>query len=203
MFWAALRRNSISDCTLKNAACGVRITLGVAEQSCVGDGLDRQHVKTGAGKYSTIECAKQIVDVDHRAARGVDQKRACTHAAEHAGVDHAAGLVVERRMQADDVALREQAGEVGALDVRRKVAVDQVGIARDHALEDVARNVRHALADAAQPDDAQRHVARAPERARRKVVPLAGLDVAVVRRRRCGSAPARATSACVDTSPTP
>ena len=78
---------------------------GVAEQPRIHNWLDRQHVKARAGKYSTIECAKQIVDIDHRTTRSVDQKRSRSHASENFGIDHAAGLVVERRMQADDIAL--------------------------------------------------------------------------------------------------
>ncbi len=83
-------------------------------------------------------------------------------------------------MQRDDVARAEYLGQVAALDVSRKIAVDEVGIAGDDAVEHVAADVRHPLADTAQPHDAERHVARAAQRSRREVVPLAGVDVAVV-----------------------
>ena len=83
-------------------------------------------------------------------------------------------------MQRDDVALGEHAGEVAALDVRGKVAVDDVGIAGDDAPEHVATDVRHPLADPAQADDAERHVADPAERSGRKVVPFRRVDVAMV-----------------------
>ena len=83
-------------------------------------------------------------------------------APKHVGVDHAARLGVERHVQRDDVALARTARRGCARSTYAgKVAVDEVGIAGDDALEHVARDVRHPLADAAQADDAERHVATA------------------------------------------
>ena len=95
-------------------------------------------------------------------------------------------------MLTTSLAANKRAEIGGTLDVGRKVAVDEVRIAGDHALEDVARDVRHPLADASQPDDAQRHLARAAERPRRQVMPAARHECRGDRRRRCGSAPAPA-----------
>ena len=47
-----------------------------------------------------------------------------------------------------------------AFDERRKVTVNQVRVIRDHALEQVARHVRHALTDATEPDNADGHLGR-------------------------------------------
>src|SRR5438132_455129 len=64
--------------------CSVRRQdhLRMMQQSAIsGDRLDRQDIQRGAGKYSTIECAKQMVDIDDCAPRSVDQKRAAPHSA--------------------------------------------------------------------------------------------------------------------------
>src|SRR5208283_2650642 len=156
--------------------------LRMAEQRTFGGNrLDWQHVEPGSGKYSTIECGKQIVDDHDGAAGGIDEVRTGAHAREGSRIDHAAGLRGERDVRADRVALGKQAPEIGgALDVRRKIPVDEIGIEGEHAAKHVARQVRHAFADAAEPDDAQRHVCGAPQRSGRQVMPAAGADVAMV-----------------------
>jgi hypothetical protein len=55
-----------------------------------------------------------------------------------------------------------------------------IGVIGDDALEHVARNVRHALADTAQANDAERQFGGAAHRSGRHEVPLAGADMAVV-----------------------
>jgi hypothetical protein len=65
-------------------------------------------------------------------------------------------------------------------DVRRKIAVDQVRIAGDHAAEAVARQVREPFADAAQAEYADGQIAGATNRPRRQIAPTPGLHVAVV-----------------------
>ena len=67
-----------------------------------------------------------------------------------------------------------------ALDVRREVAVDDYGSQATTRLNTLRADVRHALADAAEADDAEGHVADPPQLARRQVMPLAGMDVAVI-----------------------
>src|SRR4029077_18205244 len=50
--------------------------LRMAEQRTLsGDRLDRQYVQSGPGKYSTIECRKQIVNIDDCAACGIHDVR--------------------------------------------------------------------------------------------------------------------------------
>ena len=99
----------------------------------------------------------------HGAAGGVHQIRSRPQLPQHLGVDQGARLGVERRVQRDHVGLAEESLEVGALDVGRKVAVDEIGIAGDDPLENVARDVRHALADAPEAHDAERHLACAAQ----------------------------------------
>ena len=82
-----------------------------------------------------------------------------------------------------------------------KVAVDDVRVAGDHAAEDVARDVRHALADAPEAEDAEGELGRARKPAGRGVVPLPGADVAVVAT--AGGAPARAPSRARASRPRP
>ena len=96
----------------------------------------------------------------------------------------------------------EQGVEPDALDIRGKVPVDDVRVAGDHACEAVARQVRKALADAPEPEDADRQVAGTPDRPRRKVTPAACAHVAVVEGKWRINASVIA-SACVATSPTP
>src|SRR5258706_6673693 len=114
--------------------------LRVAEQRVAGgDRLDRQDVQPGAGKYSTIECRKQIADLDHRAARRVHEIRSWTHPCQHVSADHATGFDVERDVNAHDVARREQSAEIRrALDVCGKVAVDEGRVERRYPLGHVA-----------------------------------------------------------------
>src|ERR1022692_4271577 len=107
-----------------------------------------------------------MVDRDYGATRGVNQERSRPHAPEHALVDHAARLVVERRVHAHRVALLEERAQVSGLDIRREVAVDEVGVAGNDALERVARDMPHALADAAETDDPERHLAGASQPSR-------------------------------------
>ena len=103
---------------------------------------------------------------------------------------------VERRMQRHDIGLRARAPPASARARRTpgKSPSIRYGSYATTRLHDVARNMRHPLADAAEPDDAERHLARAAQRARRQVMPAAGADVVVVARRRCAArrAPARA-----------
>src|SRR5205814_2125704 len=90
----AIIRSSV-DLPLHAEKCRVRRQdhLRVAEQRTLGGNrLDRQHVKSGAGKYSTIECCKQIVSVDDRAARGVYDIGTGLHSRENGRVDHASRL---------------------------------------------------------------------------------------------------------------
>ena len=44
-----------------------------------------------------------------------------------------------------------------ALNERREISVDQVRVIRDYTLEKISRNMRHALANAAESHDAERH----------------------------------------------
>ena len=84
-------------------------------------------------------------------------------------------------MDADDVAGGEKADEIGcALDIGGKIAIDEIWIAGEHALEDIARDVRHPLADATEADDAQRHLTGALELSGRQVMPLTRANVAMV-----------------------
>jgi hypothetical protein len=83
-------------------------------------------------------------------------------------------------VKGDGVGRFEQLLESDLLDVLREVAVDQVRVVGDHALEDRLRVVREALADAAQAQDADSHFLRARDRARAAVVPVAAVYVAVV-----------------------
>src|SRR5262252_3298342 len=155
----------------------------MAEQPGFGrNRLDRQDVQSGTGKYSTIECGKQIVEIYDRAACRVDDPGPSSHALEEIAPDHVPRFCVERRVNADDVARCEESRRIGhALDIGRKIAVDEIRIACDHTPECIAREIRHALADAPQSEDAERELARAAQRHPwTQVVPAPRLDITVV-----------------------
>src|SRR5215470_17319133 len=115
----------------------------MAEQPGFGrDRLDRQDVQSGPGKYSTIECSKQIVGVHDCAARRVDDPGSPSHAIEELASHHAAGLRRERSMDADEIARGEQTDRiVYPFNIGRKVAVDEIRIACKHTLECIAREM--------------------------------------------------------------
>jgi hypothetical protein len=83
-------------------------------------------------------------------------------------------------VQRDHVGFAEELVLADALDVGREVAVDEVRIASDDGAENVARDVRHALADAPETEDAERELGGPREAAGAGVVPATGLDLAVV-----------------------
>jgi hypothetical protein len=164
--------------------------------------LDRQHVERKPLQDPTLQCEQCGVDVDHRATRGIDEIRARFHHAQQRYAHHVSRFHVERHVQRHDVALSEGFGQRDPLDVCGEIAVDNVRIARDYPLEHIAADMRHALADSPEPDDAQRHVAGAAQFPRRKVMPLPRIDVAMVGNDVAIIANASA-NACVATSPTP
>ncbi len=155
---------------------------GCAEQRRIPrHGLLRQDVERGAGQRSGFQRRDERGQVDHRAARRVDEEGPALDRAEECRVHHAARLGIERRVQRNDVGLRGKVGERGgALDVGREVAVDEIRVVGNDLLEHVARDVRHPLADAPQAHDAQHQPGRAAHRSRRHEVPLARVDIAVV-----------------------
>ena len=85
-------------------------------------------------------------------------------------------------MQRYRVGLRKQFFLADAFDIGRKIAVDDVGITGDHTLETVAADVRHALADAAEAQNADGHVGNALHLAGAREMPFPGLDVPIVER---------------------
>src|SRR5450830_1774857 len=85
-------------------------------------------------------------------------------------------------MQRYGVGLRKQFFLADAFDIRRKIAVDDVWIAGDHALETVAADMRHSLANAAEAQNADCHVGNTLHLAGRREMPLSGLYVPIVER---------------------
>ena len=70
--------------------------------------LGIEYIQTSAAQLARNQGRVQRSLVHLLAARGVDEQRAVFHARDEAGVDHLARLRRQRRMQADDVALRQQ-----------------------------------------------------------------------------------------------
>ena len=205
MFCADLRRSSRSDSTEKNAACGVRITPRVPEEPrACRHGLHRQHVEAEPREHAGVERGERSVHVDDGAARGVDEERA-----------RASPRAAPRRPIMPRVsALSGTCSETTSLSpnssarLRRSTKAGKspsmmYGIAGDDALEHVAADVRHPLADAPEADDAERHVADAAQGPGRQVMPLPRVDVAMVGDDVARSSARASASACVATSPTP
>ncbi len=139
-------------------------------------GLQRlavEDVEAGMADMATLQRLDHRRLIDQRAARGVDQDRAGLHPRDARLVEKAAGLVVEHKIERDDVGLLQKRIKLdhwhAHIGSRRAIPGDHV---EAHALGDA----RHLGADAAQSDDAERlaeHL-HAFER-----LPGAGADVAI------------------------
>ena len=112
---------------------GVAITVGMPEQRMVGTRrLDREDVERRTAQTPAAERVDQRRLVDQRGARRVDEARSGLHARQRRGVDHPPGLVAHRRMQADEVATRQQRFEVDRLDIlRQNRAGGQIRVVHD------------------------------------------------------------------------
>src|SRR5262245_43453119 len=71
-------------------------------------GLMLEHVEAGAGDLPLFQGTRERRLVDDRPARGVDQERGRLHQLQFPLADLMARLGIERRMQRDEIRLREQ-----------------------------------------------------------------------------------------------
>ncbi len=105
---------------------------------------------------AALERCDQRRLVDQRSARGVDQQRARLHAGELRRADDAARALRQHEMQADDVGLRQQlvlrdiGRAAGGGFLRRQVLAPG-----DHLHAEHGAVARHALAELAEPHQAQ------------------------------------------------
>ena len=115
-----------------------------------------EDVERRAGQRAVLDPGQHGVQaLHHAAARQVDQERARFHGRDPAAVDHAAGLIGERRVQAHGVGAPEQRVELHQLDVqppgRGRVGVRVVRQQRD---PERTEQPGERLADVAEADDA-------------------------------------------------
>ncbi|CAM4433948.1 hypothetical protein STPA111741_17515 [Stenotrophomonas pavanii] len=116
--------------------------------------FDREHVQRGTADVAAGQRCVQRVDVDHGAARGVDQVRALAHLRQLGAADHPLRGRGLRHVQGDDVGAGQQVVQAGR---GTRIAQRQLGF---HVVEDhlhAQRFGQHADlgADVAIADDAQ------------------------------------------------
>ena len=117
-------------------------------------------------QYSRIERRQQHRQVDH-ARRATCSRASCparAAAKNRASTSPRVSALSGVCSETTSAGLASSVSERDALDVGGEVAVDQVGVVGDDALEDVARHVRHPLADAPEADDAERELRGAAQR---------------------------------------
>jgi hypothetical protein len=115
-------------------------------------------IEAGAGDPALLQRARQRRRVDDRPARSVDQKRAGLHRLQRHLTDQAAGLRDERRVNRDEIALRQQRRKIdlaGAeFSLRRRIGQDVV--VDDRHPQPASRHLGQATTDAAETDQAER-----------------------------------------------
>lgn len=122
---------------------------GVQQGMVNGQGrLDFEHVNARAAQPAFVQCGGQSGGIHHRAAGGVEQQRAGLHAGDGFGADEAAGGVVQRAVQAEDVRLRQHLCQ---RQVGDKVGVGLVAVVAggDHPAAEGVEQLRHPGADGA------------------------------------------------------
>ena len=162
--------------------CGVRITLGrpISGLSSGSSGplFGGEHVQRRAGQMAGLQCLVQRVDVDHGAARGVDQDGPATHAADGLGVHDVLGGLATRHVQRDHVGLFQQLVQRAG---GARIAQRQLGfhVVEHHAHAQAFGQRADLRADIAVAHDAQRLAARF-ESAGRALVPMAQMHARVL-----------------------
>ena len=112
-----------------------------------------ENVQAGAGELAALQCVIEILVHDDRASGYVDQDRAVLHFGDGLLVDHAAGLVVDRAVQHDDVGTAEQFVQADLLYVFRSVRVEAAAVGQDFRAEGMIE-FSGTAADVAETDDA-------------------------------------------------
>ena len=87
--------------------------------------FDREHVHRGAADVAAFQRGVQRIDVDHGAARGIDQVRARLHRRQLRRADHVLGGRGFGHMQGDDVGAGQQVLQRGC---RLRIAQRQLGL---------------------------------------------------------------------------
>ena len=131
---------------------GQRHILHARERVIRRERLGVEYIEPGVADMAAVERPDERCLVDQGAARGIDQDRARFHPRDAAGVDDAAGAVVEGEMQRDHVGPRQQGVE---LDQRHARVRARAAVPGDHLHADAARDPHHLAADAAEPDHAE------------------------------------------------
>ena len=93
--------------SVEAARCGVTTTWSSSSSGPVYGSAEKTS-SAAPGELARVERLDQRLLVDERPAGGVDEPRAVPHPGDRLAVDHAAGLVGQRRVQRDDVGDREE-----------------------------------------------------------------------------------------------
>ena len=148
------------------------------ERLAVALGLDREHVDGGAGQMAALQRLGQRLDVDHAAARRIDQHGALAHFFQLLAAEHHLGGGRFRHVQRDYVGALQQLVQArhGMGIAHRQLRFDVV---EQHAHAEAFGQHAGLRADVAVADDAQHLVARLVA-AHRRLVPAADVALGVL-----------------------
>ena len=148
------RHEPLARLTGRPGDVGRDVGVGLAEERVVGAGrLVGQHVGAVGGELSALQGGGHGLFVDESAASGVDEDGTGMYHRQRTGVDHAGVAGRQRTVQRDDVGGAEQPFERRLADPLGQVAAVPAGAGGDVHAHGVG-DVRHALPDVAEPDDA-------------------------------------------------
>ena len=151
--------------------------VGQTDQRVVGgDGLALENVQPSPGDAPAPKGLDQGVLVDQPAAASVDEDGGRLHQAERPAVDEVVGRGVERRVDGDDVARRQEGVEVDHGHPGRARAT-RVG--PDHLEAERPGAVTHGRPDTAEPDHAEALTRRPPNTTGEAEVPGPALDPSI------------------------
>ena len=149
------RRISVSEASsVRNAAWAVTVTFFEPREGMVGrKRLGVENVEAGMAQPAAAERGDQGLFVDERPARGIDQDRARLHASKPSGVEQAARLIVEDKVQRNHVGACQQRVEINQ---RNLCPGSGRSIPGDHLHADPCADARDLASDPAEADNAER-----------------------------------------------
>jgi hypothetical protein len=95
--------------------------------------FDREHIDSGPSDRASSDSGNERVDIDHFAARGVDQERSRLHLRQGGGVDDLSCFWQQRDVEGEKVGYAQQCLEVDPAYAKLIEALDlEIGIVGNH-----------------------------------------------------------------------
>ncbi len=141
--------------------CGVMIDVGMFDERAWRIRLALDDIEPDTGEFARRETFEDGIVVDERSATDVDEDRALSHLADKAAVDHVVRRRVERRVQDDDVAIRDQLVETDHF--RRSGIADAHHVVGKYRRAEPMQLACRCASDAAIADDADGQFVRPPQ----------------------------------------